>query len=130
MYAAEQAPDRALVFESQGRLYGIALTFVSQVVSATEAFCPLPASGGPIAGLFPLEQVLWPIYSTPGLLGGAPTREELFILADLAGQNVGLTATQVRGVHQHFTPTDIRGEFSAPGLATPALFLDLQRMFS
>ena len=130
VYAAEQAPERALVFESQGRLYGIGLGFVSQVASATEAFCTLPAAGGPIAGLFPLEQTLWPIYTAPGLLGGIAKREEFFILADLAGHHVGLTATRVLGVHQHFTATDVRGEFAAPGLATPALFLDLQRMFS
>ncbi|MHB8877007.1 MAG: chemotaxis protein CheW, partial [Myxococcaceae bacterium] len=130
LYLAEQAPERALIFESQGRLYGIPLPFVSQVVTATDAFCPLPASGGPIAGLFPLQQVLWPIYSAPGLLGAQALREELFVLTELAGQSVGLCATRVLGVHGRFTATEVRGEFAAPGLPAAALFLDLQRMFS
>lgn len=130
VYLAEQAPERALVFESQERLFGVALPFVSRVVSSADAFCPLPAAGGPIAGLLPLEQALWPIYSAPGLLGAASVREALFVLADLAGQNVGLCAARVLGVHQGFTPTAVRGEFAATGLPGPVLFLDLQRMFS
>jgi hypothetical protein len=130
IYLVESAPERALVLESQGRLYGVPLAFVSQVVSSSDAFCPLPCTRGPIAGLFPHGQVLWPIYSAPGLLGGEPTREELFVMAELAGRNVGLAATRVLGVHSGFQPAEARGEFTAKGLEGPALFLDLQRMFS
>lgn len=130
VYITEEPPDRALLFESQGRLFGIPLTFVSQVIPATAAFCPLPAPGGPVAGLHPHAQVLWPIYSAPGLMGGAPKQEELFILTELAGQNVGLCASRVLGVHEKFVSTDERGEFRTAKVETPALFLDLQRMFS
>ena len=118
------------MFESQGRLYGVALPLVSQVVAATRGFCPLPAQIGPVAGLFPHAQVLWPIYSAPGLLGAEPTREELFVLTELAGQNVGLCASRVLGVHDRFTSAEARGEFTSRTLPGPALFLDLQRMFS
>lgn len=130
VYIADEPPDRALLFESQGRLFGISLSFVSQVIPATAAFCPLPAPGGPVAGLHPHAQVLWPIYAAPGLLGGAARQEELFILAELAGQDVGLCASRVLGIHDRFTATEIRGEFRAPTVDGPALFLDLQRMFS
>ncbi|MGQ0503973.1 MAG: chemotaxis protein CheW [Myxococcaceae bacterium] len=130
LYLVEQAPERALVFESQGKLYGVALPFVSQVIAAADSFCALPSSSGPVAGLFPYAQSLWPIYSTPGMLGAAPLKEQLFILAELAGHNVGLTASAVLGVHQRFSPSDVRGEFVSPSLRQPALFLDLQRMFS
>ncbi len=130
LYLLDTPPERALIFESQKRLYGIPLPFVSQVVGAAEAFCALPNPLGPVAGLFPHGQALWPIYSSAGLLGSAPSREELFVLAELAGHSVGLTATQVLGVHDRFTSTEARGEFTSPGLSGPALFLDLQRMFS
>lgn len=130
LFVADAPPDRALIFESQGRLYGVPLALVSQVISAGEGFCSLPARTGPAAGLYPHAQVLWPIFSVAGLLGGQAIREELFILTELAGQNVGLCASRVLGVHQGFTPAEAGGEYVAKGLSTPALFLDFQRMFS
>lgn len=130
VFVAEEPPDRALVFESQGRLFGIALSLVSQIVSSSSAFCPLPSTPSPIAGLFPHLQSLWPITSAPALLGAQAEPEPLFLLTELAGQSVGLCAARVLGVHQGFSAADQRGEFIAPGLPRPALFLDLQRMFS
>lgn len=130
IHVADQAPDRALVFSSQGRLYGIPLMLVSQVVGVTDAFCRLPLASGPVAGLFPHAQVLWPIYSSAGLLGGKPRCEDFFILTELAGQNVGLCASRVLGVHSGFSPARGRGEFVARGVDAPVLFMDLQRMFS
>jgi chemotaxis signal transduction protein len=126
----ETPPERALVFASQGRLYGVPLPLVSQVIAGGGAFCPLPVAEGPVAGLFPHGQVLWPICSVGGLLGEQPVREELFVLTELAGQNVGLGAERVLGVHTDFTPGEAPGEFRVPGLVDSPLFLDLQRMFS
>lgn len=130
IYVVDAPPERALIFESQGRLYGVPLQLVSQVISAGDGFCPMPAPSGPVSGLYPHAQVLWPIYSVAGLLGGQATREDLFVLTELAGQNVGLCASRVLGVHQGFTAADAGGEYVAKGLSTPALFLDFQRMFS
>ncbi|MBI3184088.1 MAG: chemotaxis protein CheW [Myxococcales bacterium] len=130
VYLLDEPPERALVFCSQGKLFGIPLAFVSQVVGAQQAFCPMPCQGGPVAGLLPHSQALWPVYSALGLLGGAAAREELCVLTELAGQNVGLCASRVAGVCQGLRPAQSRGEFSAPGLEGPSLFLDLQRMFS
>ncbi len=130
IYLLDQPPDRALVFESRGKLYGIPLALVSQVVPATEAFTPMPMASGPVAGFFPHAQALWPVYTPAGLLGGGAVREELLVMTELAGQNVGLTASRVLGVHAGLVPATERGEYTAPGLSTAALFLDLQRMFS
>lgn len=130
VYTSEQPPDRALVFESQGRLLGIPLALISQVVPVTGAFCPLPAPGGAVAGMFPHAQVLWPIYSIPGLLGHHPHPEALFVLAELAGQNVGLAASRVLGIQHGFQAAGEPGMYSSPSLPGNVLFLDLQRMFS
>ncbi|XXF80739.1 chemotaxis protein CheW [Myxococcaceae bacterium GXIMD 01537] len=130
VHLAEAAPERALVFESQGRLFGIPLPLVSQVVGRGEAFSALPVQSGPVAGIFPHAQALWPIWSAPALLGAPALPEAFFVMTELAGRNVGLCATRVLGVSQRFEPTEGRGEFTAPGLPGPALFLDLQRMFS
>lgn len=130
IYLLDQTPERALAFESQGKLYGLPLPLVSQVVTATRAYTPLPFSTGPVAGLFPHAQALWPIYSAAGLLGGPALREEMFVLAELAGQNVGICASRVLGVKAGLTATETRGEYAAPGLTEPMLFLDFQRMFS
>lgn len=130
VFLVEKAPDRALVFESQGVLWGVPLTMVQQVVSATGAFLPLPVPHGPVAGVFPHDQSLWPIFSAPALIGGRAAREELFVLAELAGESAGLCATRVHGVFQSFTSTEGQGEFSAKGLDQPILLLDWQRMFS
>ena len=130
VYFVEAPPERALVFESQGRLFGIPLPLVSQVVTRGEAFSALPVQVGPVAGIFPHAQVLWPICSAPALLGAGALPEAFFVLTELAGQNVGLCATQVLGVVQRFEAAEGRGEFNASGVTGPVLFLDLQRMFS
>jgi chemotaxis signal transduction protein len=130
VYVSEQPPERALVFESQGRLFGVPLQFVSQIIPADDGYCPLPAAGGPVGGLHAHAQILWPIYSAPALLGAEVQREELLILTELAGQNVALFAQRALGVHAGFSPGEVRGEFRAPGLESRVLFLDLQHMFS
>jgi chemotaxis signal transduction protein len=126
----ERTPDRALVFESQDRLFGVPLPLVSQIAPTGDACCPLPGPASAVAALHPHAQALWPIYSAPGLLGGPALTEGLIILTELAGQNVALAARRVLGVHEPFSPSEVKGEFRAPGLPRPALFLDLQRMFS
>ena len=83
-----------------------------------------------MAGLHAHAQALWPIYSAPALIGAKAAPEELLVLTELAGQNVALAAQRVLGVHGNFQPAAVRGEFQAPGLPAPALFLDLQHMFS
>jgi chemotaxis signal transduction protein len=123
-------PERSLVFESQGRLFGLPLGLVSQVVTRGEAFSMLPVQRGAVAGVFPHAQVLWPIFSAPAMLGEPATVEAFFVLTEMAGQNVGLCATRVLGVLQRFEPAVELGEFTAPGLPGPVLFLDLQHMFS
>jgi chemotaxis signal transduction protein len=130
IYVGEQPPESALVFESQGRLFGVALPLVSQIIPSEDGFCPLPAPGGPVAGLHAHAQILWPVYSAPALLGAPARREELLILTELAGQNVALCAQRVLGLHKNFSPGDVRGEFHAAGLDQQVLFLDLQHMFS
>jgi chemotaxis signal transduction protein len=130
VYLLEAPPERALVIESRGRLFGIPLPLVSQVVARGEAFSALPVQGGPVAGIFPHAQVLWPICSAPALLGAPALPEAFIVMTELAGQSVGLCATRVLGVVQHFEAGEERGEFTAPGLPGAALFLDLQRMFS
>ncbi len=126
----ERAPERALVFESQGVLWGLPLQMVSQVVPRTEAFCPLPTPQRAVAGLFPHAQALWPVLSAPALLGGHPQAEELIVLAELAGEPAGLAASRVLGVCESFALTEGRGEFTVAGADRPVLFLDYQSMFS
>ncbi|HYI01396.1 chemotaxis protein CheW [Hyalangium sp.] len=130
VHLMESPPDRALVFESQGRLFGLPLSLVSQVVTRGESFSMLPVQRGAVAGVFPHAQVLWPVFSVPAMLGGSALVEDFFVLTEMAGQNVGLCATRVLGVLQRFEPAEERGEFKAPGLPGPVLFLDLQYMFS
>jgi chemotaxis signal transduction protein len=130
LHFMERAPERSLVFESQGQLFGVPLLYVLQVVQRDSSFSSLPGQGGPVAGVFPHSQALWPVYSVPALLGAPAVSEPFFVLAELAGRSLGLCATRVLGVHPRFVPTDALGEFTAPGLPGPVLFLDLQRMFS
>lgn len=130
LYVQETTPDRALVIESSNNLYGIPLPFVSQVLKTGPSYCPLPGRGGPVAGLLPQNQVLWPIYSFPGLLGATAQKAEFVVLTELAGRNVGIAAERVVGVYQNFVPGDARGSFKGNGMTAPALFLDLERMFS
>jgi chemotaxis signal transduction protein len=127
----EAPPERSLVFESQGRLFGLPLPLVSQVVTRGASFSVLPGKGGAVAGILPHGQALWPVYSAPALLGAAAATAEAFIvLAEVGGRSLGLCASRVLGVHPRFEPAEEPGEFRAPGLPTPVLFLDLQRMFS
>lgn len=130
IYFAETPPDRALIFEAEGRRYGIPLGLVSQVIPLGEAFCPLPAQQGPIAGLLPHAHALYVVCTPAGLLGGAPVPMPLVVLTELAGQNVAIGADSVHGVHGPFVETETRGEFTSPSLGSPALFLELQHMFS
>jgi chemotaxis signal transduction protein len=130
IYLCEQPPERALVVESQGKLFGIPLPFVSQIIPSARASCPLPAPGGPVAGLEAHGQALWPVYSVPALLGNPATAEKLSVLTELAGQNVALCAQRALGVHAGFVAESAHGEYRAKGLPTPVLFLDFQRMFS
>ena len=120
----------ALLFESQGQLYGIPLGLVSQVVAANGSFSLLPWTQGPVAGVFPHAQALRPIYSAGALLGGHAEAEAFFLLSELAGHEVGLSASNVLGVHEGFVATEARGEFKTRALSRSALFLDFQRMFS
>lgn len=130
LYVQEAVPDRALIIESAQQLYGIPLSLVSSVTKAGSAYCPLPGRGGPVAGLLPQNQVLWPVYSFPGLLGAPAQRSEFIVLTELAGQNVGIAADRVLGVHHNFVAGQERGSFRGSGMNTAALFLDLERMFS
>lgn len=130
VFLRDVPPERALVFESQGIFWGLDLGMVQQVVPASDAFLPLPVPHGAVAGLFPHDQSLWPIFSAPALIGGRPAKEPLFILAELAGEAAGLCATRVHGVVDSFEATEGRGEFVGKGLSRPVVFLDYQRMFS
>jgi hypothetical protein len=126
----ELAPERSLVFESQGRLFGLPLSMISQVVTRGPAFSALPGKSGAVAGVMPHGQALWPLYSAPALLGGASSAEDLLVLAEVEGRGLGLCASRVLGVHPRFEPAGEPGEFTAPGVPAPVLFLDLRRMFS
>lgn len=130
IYLAESPPDRALIFESEGRRYGVPLPLVSQVVPLGETFCPLPSPKGPWAGLLPHAKALFLVCTPAGLLGGLARALPLVVLTELAGQNVAVGAERVLGVHGPFREAETRGEFISQSLDAPALFLDLQRMFS
>ncbi len=130
MYCSSQPPERALVFESEGKAYGISLPFVSQIIVLGEEFCTLPFSRAPLVGLLPHAQSLWPVYSMAGMAGEASSLERLIILADVAGRNLGICAARAIGVRSHFRPTDHLGEFASEGVETSISILDLERMFS
>jgi hypothetical protein len=125
----EELPPRALLVESGGQRFGIPLPWVSQVVPREPGACALPGRGAAVA-IQVHGQALWPIFSTPALIGGAPTPEPLLVLTELAGQNVALTARAALGVHGPFEAADSPGEHRPQGGGPSALFLDLQRMFS
>ncbi len=124
------APERALIFEVAERLFGIPLPFVSQIVPLGDEFWSLPFSIGPVAGLFPHAQTLWPLYSVPGLLGEIPSPEKLIILTDVAGHHLGIGAGRVLGVCGEFAHAGTPGLFRSPGIGDPLLILDLERMFA
>ena len=127
----EGLPGRSLVFESQGRLFGLPLPLVSQVVTRGPSFSALPGKGGAVAGVLLHGQTLWPLYSAPGMLGAPATPEDFLVLLEVEGRGgMGLCASRVLGVHPRFEPTGEPGAFRAPGVTDPVLFLNLQRMFS
>jgi len=130
LYYSSQPPERALVFESEGKAYGISLPFVSQILVLGEEFCTLPFSRAPLVGLLPHAQSLWPVYSMAGMAGEASSLEGLIILADVAGRNLGICAARALGVRSHFRPTDNLGEFASEEVETCISILDLERMFS
>lgn len=133
--------DRALIFESGGRLYGVGLPMVSQVVRATEAYCPFPLVHGPVCGVFPHAQSLWPVYSAPVLFGSALSRtasepsvehpdENLLVLTEVMGLSVGFCASKVLGIRDRFEAGEREGEYLASGVQAPITFPDLQGEFS
>jgi hypothetical protein len=123
-------PERSLVFESQGRLFGLPLPFISQVVMRGPSFSALPGRGGAIAGLMPHGPSLWPLYSVPALLGGQALAEDFLVLAEVEGHTLGLCASRVIGVYPRFDPTGNPGEYTVTGVPSPILFVDMWRMFS
>lgn len=125
----EELPPRALVVESGGQRFGIPLPWVSQVVALDAGACRVPPGGAAVA-IQVHGQALWPVFSTPALIGGPAQFEPLLVLTELAGQNVALTARGALGVHGPFEPADTPGEHRPKGGGPSALFLDLQRMFS
>lgn len=131
LFLLEEAPERALVFRSQGRWWGLPLPLVSQVVVAREeSFCPLPPEEGPVLGFYFHAQSLWPVFSVGRLLSSEGAREPHLIFCEAAGQGLALCAESVLGVVEGLTPTGDRGAFVSSGMPTGAVFLDLQRMFS
>jgi chemotaxis signal transduction protein len=129
LYLSNAPAERVLVFETNGRLCGIPLASVSQIVGA-EGFCPLPFKNAPVVGLLPHAQSLWPIYSIAGMAGEPAAAEPLIILADIAGRNLGVCASRAIGVRTKFESTSTPGEFSSIELDTPVSLLDLDRTFS
>lgn len=125
----EELPARALLIESGGQRFGIPLPWVSQVAALEPGACALPGRGAAVA-IQLHGQALWPVFSTPALIGGPPAPEPLLVLTELAGQNVALTARAALGVHGPFEASDTPGEHRPLGGGPAALFLDLQRMFS
>jgi hypothetical protein len=126
----EALPGRSLILESQGRLFGLPLHHVSQVVARGPSFSALPGKGGAVAGVVLHGQALWPLYSAPAMLGAPATPEGFIVLTEVDGRGLGLCASRVLGVHPRFEPTEEPGVFRAPGVMDPVLFLNLQRMFS
>jgi len=122
--------DQALVFQSQGRDFAVPMGWVSQIVPASEAFCPLPGPPGAAVGVSAHAGSLWPVVSLPAFGGAAAEREALLILTELAGEHVAWSASRVIGVHSGFVPAEGPGEFRSPSSPRPVLFLDLQEMFS
>ncbi len=129
LYFSDAAAERVLVFETKGRLCGIPLASVSQIVG-TEGFCPLPFKNGPVVGLLPHAQSLWPIYSIAGMAGEQAALEQLIILADVAGRNLGVCASRAVGVRTKFQATSTPGEFISSEVDAPVSLVDLDRMFS
>jgi chemotaxis signal transduction protein len=107
---------QALVFETGGRLVGLPLTSVAQVVGLSVKFCPLVAPSAAV-GIILHQQQAWPVFSLPGLLGEPFVPEPMVVLTDIGGDGVGFTAGRALGV--------LEGA-RLEGVAT----LELKRMFS
>ncbi len=110
------ALGRALVFETGGRRLGLPLASVAQVVSLGPKFCSLVAQTAAV-GVILHQQLAWPVFSVPGLLGEPIVPEPLVVLTDVRGEGVGFTAARALGVVE------------GPGLLG-VVSLELKRMFS
>lgn len=111
-----QAPERALVFRTQGQTVCVPLSFVSQVVPAGDGLCGVPHPG-PLVGVVLHQQHLWPTYSLPGLIGGATIAEPLAVLVEVRGEGVGLLASEALGVRHRDQLNEMQ-------------VIDLERLFS
>jgi len=127
---SKESADKVLVFETEGRLYGIPMGFVSQIVPQGEGFCRLPFRQAPVVGLLPHAQSLWPIYSIAGMAGEQAVTEKFIILAEIAGRNLGICAARAVGVRANFEATSTPGEFVSRDVEEPVCLLDLEGMFS
>ncbi len=108
--------DQALVFETGGRLLGLPLASVAQVVGLGPKFCALVAPTAAI-GVILHHQQPWPVFSIPGLLGEVMPREPLVVLTEGAGDGLGFSASRALGVLERE---------KLAGVAS----LELKRMFS
>ncbi len=107
---------QALVFETGGRLIGLPLQAVAQVVTIGPKFCAL-AAGTAAVGVILHQGQAWPVFSLPGLLGEPFSPEPLVVLTESGGESLGFTAARALGV------LDGAKLDGVPGL-------ELKRMFS
>lgn len=107
---------KALVFETGGRLLGLPLAAVAQVVSLGPKFCPLVARTA-AAGVILHQQQAWPVFSFAGLLGEPIPAEPLVVLTEVEGDAVGFTAARALGVMEG-------------GRLAGVQMVELKRMFS
>lgn len=108
--------SQALVFETGGRMLGLPLAAVAQVVGLGPKFCPLVAPTAAV-GVILHQQQAWPVFSLPGLLGEPIASEPLVVLTEVAGDGVGFLASRALGVLEN---AKLAGVWS----------LELKRMFS
>jgi len=126
-----EAPDRALIFRAGNSLYGVPLALAGQVVPLQPpSLARLPVQEGPVMGLYSHASALWPVCHPGRLAGGEGGFEDHLIFTEPAGQGVALSAGEILGVVDGLLETDRPGAFVGPGMQSPALFLDLPRMFS
>jgi len=127
---SKASAEKVLVFETEGRLYGMPLGFVSQIVPQGEGFCRLPFRKAPVVGLLPHAQSLWPVYSIAGMAGERASPEKFIILAEIAGRSLGICAARAVGVRANFEATSTPGEFVSRDVEVPVCLLDLEGMFA
>ncbi len=94
-------PEKALLFQAGGELFGVALPLVTGVLRATGR-CYVPLSPPGHSGLVLHERALLPIYDLGRLSGRPATEGELAVVLDVAGSTVGAAASQVFGVVEGF----------------------------